>query len=80
MTSKRNVGRPPRGEDGARVRDYPQLSIRVPAVSKQKLKALSVVRGQPQWRVLADSVECYVRELPNHERARVDRLTRISAP
>ena len=30
IKDRRRVGRPPAGEDGEKVKDYPQLSIRVP--------------------------------------------------
>jgi hypothetical protein len=63
------VGRPPAGDDGQRVKDYPQVSVRLPKDSRDKLVALSEVRKQPQWRLIVDSVECYLRDLPRRERA-----------
>jgi predicted DNA-binding protein len=53
----------------ARVKDYPQVSFRLPAEARDKLAALSKVRQQPQWRLVVESVECYLRDLPRHERA-----------
>ena len=71
--SKR-VGRPPAGDAGARVKDYPQLSVRLPAEARDKLLVLSVLRGQPQWRLIVESVECYLRDLSTDERRQVDLL------
>jgi hypothetical protein len=68
------IGRPPAGEGGERVKDYPQVSFRLPKASREKLVALSVVRKQPQWRLIVDSVECYWRGLPRNEQAQVTRL------
>jgi predicted DNA-binding protein len=77
--SKRNskaarVGRPPAGDRGERVKDYPQVSFRLPKTSRDKLVALSQVRKQPQWRLIVESVECYLRELPRREQAQIARL------
>ncbi|MGH9140648.1 MAG: hypothetical protein ACRD2I_05845 [Vicinamibacterales bacterium] len=54
------IGRPPAGaRDGEKVKDYPQLSIRLPADVKAKLHALSLIESRPQWRVIADAIDCY---------------------
>jgi len=75
------VGRPPAGEAGERVTDYPQVSVRLPAEARDKLLALSQVRGQPQWRLIVESVECYIRDLPADERCQVEAmLGRLQAP
>lgn len=68
------VGRPPAGDRGERVKDYPQVSFRLPKSSRDKLVALSVVRKQPQWRLIVESVECYLRDLPRQEQAEIARL------
>ena len=68
------VGRPPAGDGGARVKDYPQVAFRLPAEARDKLAALSKVRQQPQWRLVVESVECYLRDLPRHEQAQIARL------
>ena len=68
------VGRPPAGDGGARVKDYPQVSFRLPAEARDKLAALSKVRQQPQWRLVVESVECYLRDLPRNEQAHIARL------
>jgi predicted DNA-binding protein len=79
MTAKpkerKRVGRPPAGaRAGEKVKDYPQLSIRLPAEVKGKLAALSLVTGRPQWRIIADAIDCYVKERPESERRMVDDL------
>jgi predicted DNA-binding protein len=68
------VGRPPAGDRGERVKDYPQVSFRLPKDVRNKLVALSKVRKQPQWRLIVDSVERYMRELSRSERAQIARL------
>jgi len=78
-TSKRRssatrVGRPPAGERGERVKDYPQVSVRLPQSARNKLVALSKVRRQPQWRLIVESVECYLRGLSRREQAQIAKL------
>lgn len=72
--SKVRVGRPPAGDRGERVKDYPQVSFRLPKTARDKLVALSQVRKQPQWRLIVDSVECYLRDLPHREQAQIARI------
>jgi hypothetical protein len=72
---RRRVGRPPAGARvGEKVKDYPQLSIRLPEDVKAKLQALSLLAARPQWRIITDAIECYLRELPEAERRMVDEL------
>lgn len=68
------VGRPPAGDDGERVKDYPQVSFRLPNDIRNTLLALSEVRQQPQWRLIVDSIECYLRNLPRPEQTRIAKL------
>ena len=72
--SKARVGRPPAGDRGERVKDYPQVSFRLPKTARDTLVALSQVRKQPQWRLIVDSVECYLRDLPPREQAQIARI------
>jgi predicted DNA-binding protein len=72
--STARVGRPPAGDRGERVKDYPQVSFRLPKTSRDKLVALSKVRKQPQWRLIVESVECYLRDLPRHEQAQIRKM------
>jgi len=77
--SARRIGRPPAGaRAGERVKDYPQLSIRLPGEVKAKLQALSLVASRPQWRIITDAIDCYLRERPEEERRIVDDLARRS--
>ena len=68
------VGRPPAGDDGERVKDYPQVSFRLPNDIRNTLLALSKVRQQPQWRLVVDAVECYLRHLPRQQRVQIATL------
>jgi predicted transcriptional regulator len=69
---RRRIGRPPAGaKDGEKVKDYPQLSIRLPGEVRAKLQALSVIASRPQWRIITDAIDCYLRERPEPERRMV---------
>jgi len=73
---KRRVGRPPAGaRDGEKVKDYPQLSIRVPIEMKARLNALSAVTGLSQWRVVVEAIDCLRRGLSPTDRQMVDGLS-----
>jgi predicted DNA-binding protein len=75
-TRRRRAGRPPAGAtEGERVKDYPQLSIRVPLEMKARLNALSVVTGLAQWRVIVEAIDCFVSDLPATDRELVDGLS-----
>jgi predicted transcriptional regulator len=72
---RRRIGRPPAGaREGEKVKDYPQLSIRLPTEIKAKLQALSVISSRPQWRLISDAIECYLRDRPEAEQKMVDEL------
>jgi hypothetical protein len=65
----RRAGRPPAGEkDGEKVKDYPQLSIRVPVEMKARLNALSAVTGLSQWRIVMEALDCLLRGLTPTDR------------
>jgi len=69
------IGRPPAGaRAGEKVKDYPQLSIRLPGDVKAKLQALSVITGRPQWRLITDSIECFLKDRPDAEQRMVHEL------
>jgi predicted DNA-binding protein len=71
------IGRPPAGaRAGEKVKDYPQLSIRVPAETKLKVQAMSLVKAQPQWRLISDAIEKYFRQQPQEDRRLVEELLR----
>ena len=72
---RRRIGRPPAGaREGEKVKDYPQLSIRLPNEVKAKLQALSLIASRPQWRIITDAIDCYVRLRTDAERRMVDEL------
>lgn len=74
--ARRRIGRPPAGaRDGEKVKDYPQLSIRVPHEFKARLNALSAVTGLAQWRVIVQAINCLVHDLPATDQALVDGLS-----
>jgi predicted transcriptional regulator len=71
----RRIGRPPAGaREGEKVKDYPQLSVRLPSDIKAKLQALSLVRARPQWRLIIEAIECYLRKRPEDEQRMVAAL------
>ena len=75
LTEARRIGRPPAGaRAGEKVKDYPQLSIRLPGDVKAKLQALSVITGRPQWRLITDSIECFLKDQPDAEQRMVHEL------
>ena len=74
--NRRRAGRPPAGaKAGEKVKDYPQLSIRVPVEFKARLNALSAVTGLSQWRVIMEAINCFNEDLPKNERDLVDGLS-----
>ena len=71
----RRIGRPPAGaRAGEKVKDYPQLSIRLPADVKATLHALSIIDARPQWRLITDAIACYLKTRPEHEQRMVAEL------
>jgi predicted DNA-binding protein len=75
-SERRRVGRPPAGaREGEKVKDYPQLSIRVPNEFKARLNALSAVTGLAQWRVVVEAINCFFQDLPPQDRELVDGLS-----
>ncbi len=75
-TTRRRAGRPPAGaRAGEKVRDYPQLSVRLPHEFKARLNALSAVTGLAQWRVIVEALNCFIHDLSPTDRALVDGLS-----
>ena len=73
---KRKAGRPPAGaREGEKVKDYPQVSLRVPSEMKARLSALSAVTGLAQWRVIVEAIDCFFHGLPPTDRELVDGLS-----
>ena len=76
VKERRRAGRPPAGaKDGEKVKDYPQLSIRVPVEFKARLNALSAVTGLAQWRVIVEAINCFFQDLPATDRELVNGLS-----
>jgi len=76
VRERRRAGRPPAGaKQGEKVKDYPQLSIRVPVEFKARLNALSAVTGLAQWRVIVEAINCLFHDLPPHDRELVAGLS-----
>jgi predicted DNA-binding protein len=72
---RRRIGRPPAGaRAGEKVKDYPQLSIRLPGDVKAKLHALSLVASRPQWRIITEAIETYLRDRTESEQRMVAEL------
>jgi len=70
----RPTGRPPAGmRQGEKVKDYPQVSLRLPPEAKAMLRALSLVSGSPQWRIVSAALECFLRERSPAEQRQVSR-------
>ena len=77
VRSTRRVGRPTAGaRAGEKVKDYPQLSVRIPPDIKTRISALSQVRRTSQWHIITDAIECYFRDLPAAEQATVEEFVR----
>lgn len=55
----RKVGRPPGGVNGLRVRDYPQVSIRVPPKIHSQLETLSRSTGLTRLEIFIRAIDCY---------------------
>ena len=73
---RRRAGRPPAGaREGEKVKDYPQLSVRVPSEMKARLTALSAVTGMAQWRIVVDAIDCFLGDLPATDRELVDGIS-----
>jgi len=81
MNSKRKSGRPPAGlRPGERVSDYPQLSTRIPSDTYERLQALASIHRIPQWRIISDALDRYVKELSLEEQALLAELIRRAEP
>lgn len=55
----RKAGRPPGGIDGQRVRDYPQVSIRVPPKLYAQLATLTRTTGLSRLEIFIRALDCY---------------------
>lgn len=64
----RKAGRPPGGVDGQRVRDYPQVSIRVPPKLYAQLAALTRTTGLSRLEIFIRALDCYESSLRSQRR------------
>ena len=64
----RKAGRPPGGIDGQRVRDYPQVSIRVPPKLHSQLATLTRTTGLSRLEIFIRAIECYENSLRSQRR------------
>ena len=55
----RKAGRPPGGVNGQRVRDYPQVSIRVPPKLYHQLATLSRSTGLSRLEIFIRAIDCF---------------------
>ena len=74
--STRHAGRPPAGYDGAAVRDYPSVMLRLPPATAAKLRAWSDVSGVPAWRLMTQAIEAALDQLEGADAEDVQRLAR----
>jgi CheY-like chemotaxis protein len=66
--AKAKEGRPPAGRrPGVRSSEYPRFALRLPAVAHDRLLAMAEISGRPQWRVLSDAIDAYIKELPDDQ-------------
>jgi len=55
----RKAGRPPGGINGQRVRDYPQVSIRVPPKLYAQLASLTRETGMSRLEIFIEAIDCF---------------------
>jgi predicted DNA-binding protein len=82
--TKRKRGRPPSGNQGEKVSNYPQMTIRLPLETRAKLNTLSLLLATPMWRVVDQAIDAYVSRLPVEDQKilgpLVERLSRGDWP
>jgi hypothetical protein len=79
-SAHRRRGRPAAGaSDGEGVKNYPQLSIRLPEETRAMVHALSLIEARPQWQVITEAIDGYVRARPESERSLLNELVGRSA-
>jgi len=67
-TAIRKAGRPPGGVDGQRVRDYPQVSIRVPPKLHAQLATLTRRTGMSRLQIFIEAIDCFESNLRSRRR------------
>jgi hypothetical protein len=76
---RKKAGRPPSGDTGERIADYPRVTLRLPPATLAKLRAWAKVTSRPVWRLIADSVETAVGALEGADAEDVRRLAKREA-
>jgi hypothetical protein len=71
----RKAGRPPGGVNGQRVRDYPQVSIRVPPKLYAQLASLSRSTGLSRLEIFIRAIDCYEDQLRSQRKRERRRRT-----
>jgi hypothetical protein len=71
---RRKAGRPPGGVGGQRVRDYPQVSIRVPPKLYAQLAELSRSTGLSRLEIFIRAIDCFEGSLRSQRRRQRRRL------
>jgi hypothetical protein len=66
----RKAGRPPGGINGQRVRDYPQVSIRVPPKLYAQLATLTRQTGMSRLEIFIEAIDCFESSLRSRKRPR----------
>jgi hypothetical protein len=64
----RKAGRPPGGVNGQRVRDYPQVSIRVPPKLHAQLATLTRLTGMSRLQIFIEAIDCFESSLRGSRR------------
>jgi hypothetical protein len=64
----RKAGRPPGGINGQRVRDYPQVSIRVPPKLYTQLATLTRQTGMSRLEIFIQAIDCFAHSLRGSRR------------
>ena len=70
QAARRRAGRPPGGVNGQRVRDYPQVSIRVPPKLHAQLAALGRSTGLSRLEIFIRAIDCFEEQLRSQRRRR----------
>ena len=71
------MGRPPAAKDlgpDAMTSTWPRVTISAPPGLRETLNAVAAVEGRPLWRIIADAISLYVRNLPTEDRRLIDEL------
>jgi hypothetical protein len=69
----RKAGRPPGGVNGQRVRDYPQVSIRVPPKLYAQLASLGRSTGMSRIEIFIRAIDCFEGHLRSQRKRHTNR-------